>query len=173
MFNTFSGKVILHQNILKPLFFFFFSVWTRDLYPYDISCHFLPGHGVLTALSARYQRSSCCCTDTSFPLLPKAIRELCWALQGKIKGKPPTWHFIINCRHPRAATELLDKAGLGCLEKPREGGQRQISVGISWAGPLGVLRGKGGLGKKYRLWILVSLLAKIIPEPNFPCLWTC
>lgn len=103
---------------MRALFkIFFHFVETRDLHLHGTSCHFLPGRGVLAALSSRYQRSSWCCTDTSFPLFPKGTGELCWAVWDEIKGKSPTWHFIISCHHWRAASEPLDELGLGCLDK--------------------------------------------------------
>lgn len=123
---------------------------TRYLHPHGMSCHFLPGHGVLAVLSSCYQRSRCCCTDTSFPLLPKDIGELCRAVRVEIKGKSLTWHFIISCHHQRVATKLLDELGLGCLEKTRQGGRakvgRQCRDKLSRS--LRYAKGKRSLGKK-------------------------
>lgn len=113
---------ITREHFLKPFSFLFAE--TRDLHLHGTSCHFLPGHGVLTTLSSHYQSSSWCCTDTSFPLFPKGTGELCWAVWDEIKGKPLTWHFIISCHHWRAAAQPPDELGLGCWrELDRETGR--------------------------------------------------
>lgn len=146
---------ITWDHFLKHVFFLF--VETRDLHLHGTSCHFLPGYGVLTTLSSHYQRSSWCCTDTSFPLLPKGTGELCWAVWDEIKGKPLTWHFIISCHHWRAATQPLMSWDLAAWRRlDRDTGTKAGGgAGTSSAGPWGVLQGKGSLGMKCRLWVLV------------------
>lgn len=142
---------------------------TRDLHLHGRSCHFPPGHGVPAASSSRYQRSSWCCTDTSFPLFPKGTGELCWAVPDEIKGKPLTGHFMISCHCWRAAPQLPDEPGLGCLGKAGQGDRDQSrETGQGWAQQLpGVCYREKGVDMKCRLWIL----AKGIPELNPPCLW--